>query len=118
MKVEFKTIVENVCCIADKYSHIMIVPSIVIKVYLTKAGKKYGNVASITHEIAYRTPNKEGNPYHTREHCYITVTKTAISNQEWTNLMLKKVILSCMGMEKDGRDISRENRPAVGVGRV
>ena len=43
--------------------------------------------------------DKDGNPYPTREQCYITVTKTANSNQEHTNLILKKVILPGMGMD-------------------
>ena len=42
--------------------------------------------------------DKQGNNYPAREDCYITVTKTANSNQEWTNLILKKVILPGMGM--------------------
>ena len=44
-------------------------------------------------------PDKDGNPYPTREQCYITCTKTANSNQEWTNLILKKVILPELGMD-------------------
>ena len=46
-----------------------------------------------------RLPDKDGNPYPTREQCYITCTKTANSNQEWTNLILKKVILPELGMD-------------------
>ena len=44
-------------------------------------------------------PDKDGNPYPTRDQCYITCTKTANSNQEWTNLILKKVILPELGMD-------------------
>ena len=58
----------------------------------TKPGKKSGNVGSITREIMDRKPDKDGNHYPTRVQCYITVTKTANSNHEWTNLILKKVI--------------------------
>ena len=50
-----------------------------------KPGKTCGSVASITYEMRHRKPDKEGNPYPTLEQCYITVTKTANSNQEWTN---------------------------------
>jgi len=67
-----------------------------------KPGKTCGSVASITYEMRHRKPDKEGNPYPTLEQCYITVTKTANSNQEWTNLILKKVILPGMGMKEDG----------------
>ena len=64
--------------------------------------EKYGNKASITFEIRHRLPDKQGNHYPSREQCYITTTKTANSNQEWTNLILKKVILPGMGMKEDG----------------
>ena len=64
-----------------------------------KPGKKCGNKASITYEIKNRLPDKEGNPYPTRNQCYITCTKTANSNQEHTNLILKKVILPELGMD-------------------
>jgi hypothetical protein len=47
----------------------------------------------------HRLPDKDGNPYPTRDQCYITCTKTANSNQEWTNLILKKVILPELGMD-------------------
>jgi hypothetical protein len=67
-----------------------------------KPGKKYGNKASITYEIKNRLPDKNGNTYPTREKCYIIVSKTANSNQELTNLVLKKVILPGMGMKSDG----------------
>ena len=49
-----------------------------------------------------RKPDVNGNPYPTREECYIIVSKTANSNEHLTNLILKKVILPGMGMEKDG----------------
>ena len=49
-----------------------------------------------------RKPDVNGNPYPTREECYITVSKTANSNEHLTNLILKKVILPVMGMENDG----------------
>ena len=47
----------------------------------------------------HRLPDKDGNPYPTRDQCYITCTKTTNSNQEWTNLILKKVILPELGMD-------------------
>jgi len=50
----------------------------------------------------YGKLDKEGDPYPIREQCSITVTKTANSNQEWTNLILKRVILPGMRVEEDG----------------
>ena len=54
---------------------------------------------SITYEIKNRIPDKHGNNNPTREDCYITVTKTANSNLEYTNLILKQIILPGMGMD-------------------
>ena len=49
-----------------------------------------------------RKPDVNSNPYPTREDCYIIVSKTANLDEHLTNLILKKVILPGMGMEKDG----------------
>ena len=64
-----------------------------------KPDTKCGNKAAVTYEIMHRLPDKDGNPYPTRDQCHITCTKTANSNQEWTNLILKKVILPELGMD-------------------
>ena len=68
---------------------------------MTKKRAKHGNIKSVTYEIAHRLPDKNGELYPTREECYITVAKTANSNQDLTNLILKKVILPGVGAEKN-----------------
>ena len=67
-----------------------------------KPGKKCGNCASVTYEIKNRLPDKDGNPYPSRDKCYIVVSKTANSNKDYTKLILKKVILPEMGVSSDG----------------
>ena len=52
-------------------------------------------------------PARHGNPYQTREQCYMTVSKSANLNNDLTNLILNKVILPGLGASKE--NIAEEN---------
>ncbi len=66
------------------------------------SGLKCGNRASVTYEIKNRLPDKDNNPYPSRNKIYMVVAKTANSNWELTNVILNKVILPDVGMKEDG----------------
>ena len=68
---------------------------------MKKEGAKHGHKNSVTYEIAHRLPDANGRPYPSREECYIVVSKTANSNQELTELYLRKVVLPGLGAVKN-----------------
>ena len=54
------------------------------------------------YEIRNRLPDNNGNPYPTREEFYINVSETANSNHEYKKLIVKKFILTALGVSSDG----------------
>ena len=64
----------------------------------TKAGTKYGNVASLTCNIKDHRADSRGDPCPPRLKCYITVSKTANSNDNLTVLYLKKALFPGVGV--------------------
>ena len=59
--------------------------------------KKCGNAATFTAGNRERKPDKDRNPYPKRKQCYITVSKTVKTNNNLTELTLKKLVLPCAG---------------------
>ena len=109
---ELPCILSCVSTLGIHCSHMCYVPATPVP-----AGKKCGNRASVTYQIRYRDldacADKEGNKYPPRDKIYMTVTKTANSNQDLTKLILKKVILPGAGAVKQGNTLTCDHKIGV-----
>lgn len=91
-----------------------LIPFVIWKATPVPSGKKCGNRASVTYEIKNRhldeCADRDGNKYPSRDKIYMTVAKTANSNKDLTQLILKKVILPGAGAVKQGNTLTCDHK--------